>query len=112
MLPEFTRRKSSTVNEVAAHWRCDPQLIYRRIRRGHIRAFKVGGLWRIPADEIDRIEATGPSSTTRTAGPSMTLRPASPRWSRAPPLLTGSASPSAPCCSPETAVRHDRVSAT
>ena len=60
VLPEFTRRKSSTVNELAARWGCDPQLVYRRLRRGHIRAFKVGGLWRIPREEIDRIEATGP----------------------------------------------------
>jgi excisionase family DNA binding protein len=61
VLPEtLTRRKSSTVNELAADWDCDPQLIYRRIRRGKIRAFKVGGLWRIPPDEVDRIEATGP----------------------------------------------------
>jgi len=60
VLPEFTRRTSSTVNEVAARWGCDPQLVYRRLRRGYIRAFKVGGLWRIPTEEIDRIEATGP----------------------------------------------------
>ena len=58
--PEFTRRKSFTVNEVSDRWGCDPQLVYRRIRRGHIKAFKVGALLRIPADEIDRIEATGP----------------------------------------------------
>ena len=58
--PEFTRRKSYTVNEVAAHWGCDPQLIYRRLRRGYIRGFKAGGLWRIPAEEVARIEAIGP----------------------------------------------------
>jgi excisionase family DNA binding protein len=55
-----TRRASSTVNELAARWGCEPQLIYRRIRRGNIRAFKVGALWRIPADEVARIEAIGP----------------------------------------------------
>jgi excisionase family DNA binding protein len=55
-----TRRQSFTVNDLAARWDCDPQLIYRRIRRGHIRAFKVGNLWRIPVDEVDRIEATEP----------------------------------------------------
>ena len=61
MLPEsLTRRKSISVNELADRWNCDPQIIYRRIRRKNIRAFKVGGLWRIPPDEVDRIEDTGP----------------------------------------------------
>jgi excisionase family DNA binding protein len=56
----FTRPASFTVNQLADHFGCEPQLIYRRIRRGKIRAFKVGALWRIPVDEVARIEATGP----------------------------------------------------
>jgi hypothetical protein len=55
-----TLRAGSTVNELAARWLCEPQLIYRRLRRGEIAAFKVCALWRIPADEVARIEATGP----------------------------------------------------
>lgn len=61
VVPEIaTRRGSSTVNELAERWGCESQLIYRRIRRERIRAFKVGGLWRIPQEEIDRIESIGP----------------------------------------------------
>ncbi len=53
-------RTSLSVNELADRWHCDPQLVYRRIRRNDIHAFKIGFLWRIPAEEVTRLEALGP----------------------------------------------------
>lgn len=49
-----------TVKKLATYWRCDSELIHRRIRHGYIRAFKIGGGWGISAAVVARIEATGP----------------------------------------------------
>ncbi|MBX3504485.1 MAG: excisionase family DNA-binding protein [Parvibaculum sp.] len=47
-----------TPETLAARWGCTSKTIRRMIRRGEIRSFTVGArLVRIPADEVERVEA-------------------------------------------------------
>lgn len=43
-----------TVEEVAAKLRVDPRTIYRTIEQGALQAVRVGRLWRIPKESLDR----------------------------------------------------------
>ena len=43
-----------TVHEVAAHLRVHAGTMYRIIKRGDLRALRVGGDWRIDKEELDR----------------------------------------------------------
>jgi excisionase family DNA binding protein len=36
-----------TLEEVAAYLRCSPATVYRLLRKGELKAFKVGDFWRI-----------------------------------------------------------------
>jgi len=47
-------------SELAEHWQCSERHIYNLIRRGALRAFKVGGNLRISAEEVSRIEGGSP----------------------------------------------------
>jgi excisionase family DNA binding protein len=46
-----------TPEELAALWKCSPRTVRDRCQRGEIRAFRVGDLWRIPADAVAEYEA-------------------------------------------------------
>lgn len=41
------------VAEVARRLRVDPRTIYRVIASGHLRAVRVGRVWRVPADALE-----------------------------------------------------------
>lgn len=43
-----------TVEEVASHMRCSPQYIYKRIKKGTVKAIKFGG-YKIKESEFYRI---------------------------------------------------------
>jgi len=51
-----TNRAAYRPSELAQHWQCSERHIYNLIRRGEVRAFKVGGNLRISAEEVARIE--------------------------------------------------------
>jgi excisionase family DNA binding protein len=45
-----------TVAEAAERLDVHPNTVYRMILRGRLRATRAGRLWRIPADELDRVD--------------------------------------------------------
>jgi excisionase family DNA binding protein len=45
--------QSFKVAEVAQRLRVDPRTIYRVIALGHLRAVRVGRVWRVPADALE-----------------------------------------------------------
>lgn len=52
-----------TPEQLAALWQCDRTTVRRRCASGEIRAFRIGDLWRIPAEAVAEFEArtmTGP----------------------------------------------------
>lgn len=46
-----------TAEQVAARWQVHPRTVRDRITRGELRAFRIGDLWRIPADAVADYEA-------------------------------------------------------
>lgn len=44
------------VHRVAARWDVSVTTVYREIRAGRLRGFKVGGVWRVPLAEVIRYE--------------------------------------------------------
>lgn len=44
-----------TVEEVAKKLRVDPRTVYRMIEQGMLQAIRVGRLWRIPKESLDRL---------------------------------------------------------
>ena len=51
-----------TVKEVAQDLHVSDETVYRYIHDGKLRAYRFGGLWRIPADALDEFvaKASGP----------------------------------------------------
>jgi excisionase family DNA binding protein len=45
-----------TVNTLAEHWACSPDIVYDMIRQKKIKAFKLGRVIRISAEEVARYE--------------------------------------------------------
>ena len=43
-----------TVAEAAAYLRVHPETIRRLVRRGELTAIKVGSVWRVPVDALER----------------------------------------------------------
>ena len=43
-----------TVEEVAVKLRVDPRTVYRTIEQGTLQAIRVGRLWRIPKESLER----------------------------------------------------------
>jgi len=58
--------------EVAARWACSRGHVYRMLRSREVRGFKVGKDWRIPADEVDRIESGASTVPVGNAPPAFT----------------------------------------
>ena len=48
-----------TVDELAERWKCSRDALYDMLRRKSLRAFKVGGHYRISAAEVARHESGG-----------------------------------------------------
>ena len=57
-----------TVSEVAETLRVSRKTLYRYLERGLIHGQKVGGEWRIPASELDRILREGLRTDPRERG--------------------------------------------
>ena len=45
-----------TPEEVAARWRCSPLTIYRALAAKTLNGFKVGRLWRIHLEAVEKLE--------------------------------------------------------
>ena len=50
-----------TVAEVASRWRCGTDTVYRAIKAGKLKAFRVGQDYRIKEAEVERYENGGES---------------------------------------------------
>ena len=48
-----------TVDKVAKELSLSTRSVYRLIKKGAIKAKRVGGVWRIPRSELERIEKRG-----------------------------------------------------
>lgn len=48
-----------TVKEVAELLRVSDESVYRLCRRGQLKATRIGSLWRIPRESVDRLLRTG-----------------------------------------------------
>jgi len=48
-----------TVTELAERWRCGTDSIYRMIRSGKLKAFKIGQDYRIKESEVEKYEEGG-----------------------------------------------------
>lgn len=48
-----------TVKEVAILLRVSDESVYRLCRKGRLGATRVGGLWRIPRESVDKLLANG-----------------------------------------------------
>ena len=66
--------KPYSVKSLSTRWSCSPGYVYRHIKSGELRHFRVGGqLLRIAAEEVERWEeqsgnqATGPTKPQATA---------------------------------------------
>jgi excisionase family DNA binding protein len=57
-----------TINEIAAENRVTDDSIIRLIKRGKLKGYKVGHLWRVYADSWDEyVQSTSTSNTEATA---------------------------------------------
>lgn len=56
---ETVAERAASVDEIARELKVAPITVRRAIRRGEIRAFKIGRLLRVPRSEIERILACG-----------------------------------------------------
>lgn len=45
-----------TIRTLSEHWDCSPDVLYDLIRKGELKAFKLGSTLRITAEEVDRFE--------------------------------------------------------
>ena len=45
-----------TPEELAKRWRVSAMTVYRLIQSGELHGFKVGKLWRVTEDEVDKFE--------------------------------------------------------
>lgn len=52
----LTERRAFTVASLAREWECSEGVIRKLIGKGQLRAFRIGVLLRIPADEVERFE--------------------------------------------------------
>lgn len=52
---------------LAKRWACSVDTLQRMIRRGELRAFRIGGMIRISADEVKRIEESANNDQTAKA---------------------------------------------
>lgn len=48
-----------TVSEVAARWKCGTDSVYRMIKSGRLKAFRIGQDYRIREAEVERYEDGG-----------------------------------------------------
>ena len=49
-----------TVDTLAEHWCCSPDVIYDLLRKRKLKAFKVGAAWRITARAVEDFENKDP----------------------------------------------------
>lgn len=56
MSNSHSERKAYTYQVLAEHWDRSVDLIYKMVRRGEIKTFRIGRATRISALEVDRIE--------------------------------------------------------
>ena len=52
-----------TVSTLAEHWRCSEGSVRNLIRSGQLGCFRLGTLIRIPAEEVERFQATASSAS-------------------------------------------------
>jgi excisionase family DNA binding protein len=45
-----------TPKELAAEFRCHPDTVRRLIRNGKLAAYRVGGQWRIKAEDVEKLK--------------------------------------------------------
>lgn len=62
--------RAYSVPMLAKRWGCSPGHIRNLIDRGHVRAFSIGRLIRIPGDEVGRIECNQNIPSSDCAGDS------------------------------------------
>lgn len=53
--------KAYTYQALADRWSCSVDLIYKMVRRGEIKTFRIGHATRISAAEVERIEGGTPT---------------------------------------------------
>lgn len=53
-------RRPYTPATLAKRWECSTALVYDLLNAGTLSGFRLGKLWRIPADVVDDYEAKGP----------------------------------------------------
>ena len=56
MSNSHSERKAYTYQILSVLWDCSVDLIYKMVRRGEIKTFRIGRATRISALEVDRIE--------------------------------------------------------
>jgi excisionase family DNA binding protein len=69
----MTTRPAFSPSQLADRWKVSTTHIYGLIDSGELKAFKLGSLYRIKAEEVDRIEGVGiecASSSTKENGTS------------------------------------------
>nr|DAJ07701.1 MAG TPA: helix-turn-helix domain protein [Caudoviricetes sp.] len=52
----MAENKAYTYKALAERWACSVDLIYKMVRRGEIKTFRIGRATRISASEVERIE--------------------------------------------------------
>lgn len=53
------KRNAFTVETLAERWACSRDMIYKLIREGRLKVFRLGSSVRIPYAEVERIEQSG-----------------------------------------------------
>lgn len=51
---------------LAQRWGCSTTLIYDLLNAGTLKGFRLGKLWRIPADAVEEYESSPPTGTAAT----------------------------------------------
>jgi excisionase family DNA binding protein len=85
------QRPCYTVQQLAERWHCHRSHVYRMIDRGEILPFRIGGLVRIPASEVERIEC--PNSPRSACSDSVADGPLSGKMPPASAGVTASTRP-------------------
>ena len=52
----MSEHSAYTYQSLAERWACSVDLIYKMVRRGEIKTFRIGRATRISASEVERIE--------------------------------------------------------
>lgn len=52
----MSEHSAYTYQALAERWACSVDLIYKMVRRGEIKTFRIGRATRISASEVERIE--------------------------------------------------------